>query len=298
MKARAVREPAGDRVFSWINHAVLICLALATIYPLAHVVSASLSEPSAVTAGQVGIWPVGWSVDAYRTAFEYRSIFTGFRNSLFYAVVGAVVASALTILCAYPLSRRTLPDNGILSALVVFTMFFSGGMIPTYLVVQSIGIMNTPAAMIFPSALAAWNVIISRTYFQVAVPDELVEAAKVDGCNDFRFLASVVLPLSKPIIAVNLLFYGVAQWNTFFNALIYLTDEALFPLQLVLRQILVQNEIDPSQLANLGDLAELEHLRQQLRYVVIVIAALPPLIAYPFVQKHFVRGALIGSVKG
>ncbi|MFC7620715.1 carbohydrate ABC transporter permease [Microlunatus sp. GCM10028923] len=297
-RARRIGDTAGDRWFDIANHTALVALALATLFPLLHVISASFSEPEAVVAGQVWLWPNGWDTGAYEAAFRYPALLTGFANSLFYAVAGGIVSTVLTLLAAYPLARRTLPGRNKLMFLFVFTMFFSGGLIPTYLVVDSLGLLNTRAAMILPGALAVWNMIITRTYFQMTIPDELLESAKVDGCSDFRFLWSIVLPLSKPIIAVNLLFYGLGQWNSFFNALIYLTDESLFPLQLVLRQILVQNEVDPSQMVNLQDLARLQDLRQQLRFAVIVIAAVPPLIIYPFVQKHFVKGVMIGSLKG
>ena len=180
----------------------------------------------------------------------------------------------------------------------VFTMMFSGGLIPTYLVVHELGLLNTRWAMILPTALAVWNVIITRTYFMVTIPEELVEAGKVDGCSDFSFFWRVVLPLSKPIIAVNLLFYAVGQWNSFFNALIYLTNEHLFPLQVVLRQILIQSKVDPSQMQDTSKLLQMQELQQQLKYSLIVIGMIPPLLVYPFVQKHFVKGAMVGSLKG
>jgi putative aldouronate transport system permease protein len=208
------------------------------------------------------------------------------------------VATILTLLAAYPLSRKGLPGKGYIMAAFVFTMMFSGGMIPTYLVVDQLGLLNTRWAMILPTALAVWNVIITRTYFMVTIPEELVEAGKVDGCGDFGFFWRVVLPLSKPIVAVNLLFYAVGQWNSFFNALIYLTNEHLFPLQVVLRQILIQSKVDPSQMPDTSKLIQMKELQQQLKYSLIVIGMIPPLLVYPFVQKHFVKGAMIGSLKG
>jgi putative aldouronate transport system permease protein len=191
-----------------------------------------------------------------------------------------------------------LPGKGLIMAAFVFTMMFSGGLIPTYLVVDQLGLLNTRWAMILPTAMAVWNVIITRTYFMVTIPEELVEAGRVDGCSDFGFFWRIVLPLSKPIIAVNLLFYAVGQWNTFFNALIYLTNEHLFPLQVVLRQILIQSKVDPSQMPDTSKLAQLKELQQQLKYSLIVIGMIPPLLVYPFVQKHFVKGAMVGSLKG
>jgi putative aldouronate transport system permease protein len=217
---------------------------------------------------------------------------------VYYAVAGALVATVLTLLAAYPLSRKGLPGKGIIMGAFVFTMMFNGGLIPTYLVVDQLGLLNTRWAIILPTAMAVWNVIITRTYFMVTIPEELVEAGKVDGCSDFGFFWRVVLPLSKPIIAVNLLFYAVGQWNSFFNALIYLTNEHLFPLQVVLRQILIQSKVDPSQMQDTSKLLQMQELQQQLKYSLIVIGMIPPLLVYPFVQKHFVKGAMVGSLKG
>jgi ABC-type glycerol-3-phosphate transport system permease component len=170
--------------------------------------------------------------------------------------------------------------------------------VPLYYEIRGMGLLNTRWAIILPTALAVWNVIITRTYFMVTIPEELVEAGKVDGCSDFSFFWRVVLPLSKPIIAVNLLFYAVGQWNSFFNALIYLTNEHLFPLQVVLRQILIQSKVDPSQMQDTSKLLQMQELQQQLKYSLIVIGMIPPLLVYPFVQKHFVKGAMVGSLKG
>ncbi|NUR99291.1 MAG: carbohydrate ABC transporter permease [Kribbellaceae bacterium] len=274
----------------------LFCLAI--LYPIIYVLSASVSNTKKVAAGEVWLWPVGFTLDAYKAIFDYKSIVSGFGNSVYYAVVGAVVATVLTLLAAYPLSRKGLPGKGLIMAAFVFTMMFSGGLIPTYLVVDQLGLLNTRWAIILPAALAVWNVIITRTYFMVTIPEELVEAGKVDGCSDFGFFWRIVLPLSKPIIAVNLLFYAVGQWNSFFNALIYLTNEHLFPLQVILRQILIQSKVDPSQMPDTSKLIQLKELQQQLKYSLIVIGMIPPLLVYPFVQKHFVKGAMIGSLKG
>lgn len=294
----AVKDTRADRIVSACIYVALGLFSLAVLYPLAYVLSSSLSDTKRVAAGEVWLWPVGFSLDAYKAIFDYDSIVTGFGNSVYYAVVGALVATVLTLLAAYPLSRRGLPGKGLIMALFVFTMMFTGGLIPTYLVVDRLGLLNTRWAIILPAALAVWNVIITRTYFQVTIPEELAEAGKVDGCSDFGFFWRIVLPLSKPIIAVNLLFYAVAQWNSFFNALIYLTNEHLFPLQIVLRQILIQSKVDPSQMPDTSKLLQLKELQQQLKFSLIVIGMIPPLLVYPFVQKHFVKGAMIGSLKG
>ena len=293
-----IQETRGDKIASACIYAALGLFCLAVLYPLIYVLSASVSDTKKVAAGEVWLWPIGFTLDAYKAIFDYDSIVRGFGNSVYYAVGGAVVATVLTLLAAYPLSRKGLPGKGLIMAAFVFTMMFNGGLIPTYLVVDRLGLLNTRWAMILPAALAVWNVIITRTYFMVTIPEELVEAAKVDGCSDFGFFWRIVLPLSKPIIAVNVLFYAVAQWNSFFNALIYLTNEHLFPLQVVLRQILIQSKIDPSQMADTSQLMQMKELQDQLKYSLIVIGMIPPLLVYPFVQKHFVKGAMIGSLKG
>ncbi|RZT26428.1 carbohydrate ABC transporter membrane protein 2 (CUT1 family) [Kribbella sp. VKM Ac-2569] len=293
-----IQDTKSDKIALACIYTALGLFCLAVLYPIVYVLSASVSNTKLVSAGEVWLWPVGFTLDAYKAIFDYKSIVTGFGNSVFYAVVGAVVATVLTLLAAYPLSRKGLPGKGIIMAAFVFTMMFSGGLIPTYLVVHELGLLNTRWAMILPTALAVWNVIITRTYFMVTIPEELVEAGKVDGCSDFGFFWRVVLPLSKPIIAVNLLFYAVGSWNSFFNALIYLTNEHLFPLQVILRQILLQTKVDPSQMADTSKLAQMQELQQQLKYSLIVIGMIPPLLVYPFVQKHFVKGAMIGSLKG
>ncbi|HEY3559508.1 MAG TPA: carbohydrate ABC transporter permease [Kribbella sp.] len=294
----SIQDTRGDKIAMACIYTALSLFCLAILYPLVYVLSASVSNTKKVSAGEVWLWPVGFTLDAYKAIFDYRSIVSSFGNSVYYAVAGALVATVLTLLAAYPLSRKGLPGKGLIMGAFVFTMMFSGGLIPTYLVVDKLGLLNTRWAIILPTAMAVWNVIITRTYFMVTIPEELVEAGKVDGCSDFSFFWRVVLPLSKPIIAVNLLFYAVGQWNSFFSALIYLTNEHLFPLQVVLRQILIQSKVDPSQMQDTSKLLQLQELQQQLKYSLIVIGMIPPLLIYPFVQKHFVKGAMVGSLKG
>jgi putative aldouronate transport system permease protein len=298
MSVSATRESRSDRVFNVVNYLILAAFLLVVLYPLVYIVSASFSNPTAVLSGRMWLWPVDMTLDGYRAIFEYQSIVRGYLNSIFYVVAGTTVNVTITLLAAYPLSRRDLWGRNYIMVLFVFTMLFSGGLIPTYLVVQETGLLNTRWALIIPTALAVWNVIITRTYFQVTIPHELLEAARVDGCDDFRFFLRIVLPLAKPIIAVNALFYAVGHWNQFFNALIYLTDESLFPLQLILREILVQNTVDPAQMNDAQEMLRRQNLRELLKYSLIVVASLPPLLAYPFVQKYFVKGVMIGSLKG
>jgi putative aldouronate transport system permease protein len=292
-----IKETRSDQIFTIANYIVLTLFLLAVLYPLIFILSASMSDPLAVSAGRVWLWPVDINFSGYQAVVEYNTIVRGFLNSVFYAGVGTLVNVTLTLLAAYPLSRRDLWGRNWFMLLFVFTLLFSGGLIPTYLVVHDLGLLNTRWALILPTAMAAWNMIITRTYYQVTIPNELLEAARIDGCDDFRFFLRIVLPLSKPIIAVNALFYAVAHWNQFFNALIYLTDESLFPLQLVLREILIQNTVDPTQM-DVAEMVQRQELRDLLKYTLIVVASIPPLLAYPFVQRHFVRGIMIGSLKG
>lgn len=294
----AIRDTGVDRAFNVFNYVILTLFLLAVLYPLIYIVSASFSSASAVTSGEVWLWPVDVTLDGYDAILKHHLLVRGFLNSLFYTVVGTAVSVTLTILAAYPLSRKDLYGRGLIMFLFFFTLLFSGGLIPTYLVVKDLGLLNTRWALIFPAALSIYNMIITRTYFQTAIPDELLDAAKIDGASDFRFLWNVVIPLSGPIVAVNALFYAVAQWNQFFNALIYLTDQDLWPLQLVLREILVQNNVDAAMISDIEDLILRQNLRELLKYSLIVVATVPVLIVYPFVQKHFVKGALIGSLKG
>jgi multiple sugar transport system permease protein/putative aldouronate transport system permease protein len=298
MSQNFISERGSDRAFTVFNYIILTLFLIVVAYPLIYVFSASMSDPRAVISGKMWLWPVDITFDGYRAVFRNNRIVTGFQNSLFYTAVGTFVSVTLTILAAYPLSRKDLAGRNVIMFFFVFTLLFGGGLIPTYLVVREVGLLNTRWALIIPTALSVYNMIITRTFFQSTIPDELLEAAQLDGCSDFRFVKDVVIPLSGPIIAVNALFYAVSQWNQYFNALIYLTNPDLFPLQLVLREILVQNQVDFSQISDVNQLMARQQLQDLLKYSLIVVASAPVLILYPFVQKHFVRGVLIGSLKG
>lgn len=291
-------ERGVDRAFTIVNYVILTIFLVSVAYPLIFVLSASFSNPKAVISGQMWLWPVDFTLDGYEAVFKNDRIVVGFQNSLFYTVVGSLISVVLTVLAAYPLSRKDLAGRNVFMFLFVFTLLFGGGLIPTYLVVRELGLLNTRWALIIPGALSVYNMIITRTFFQETIPDDLLEAAQIDGCSDFRFVRDVVLPLSMPIMAVNFLFYAVGQWNQYFNALIYLTNPDLFPLQLVLREILVQNKVDPTQMTDVSDMVARQNLQDLLKYSLIVVASAPVLIIYPFVQKHFVRGVLVGSLKG
>ncbi|MEK0315701.1 carbohydrate ABC transporter permease [Cohnella sp. 56] len=290
----------GDRRFTAVIDALLLLVLIVTLYPLLYIVSSSFSAPSAVTSGKVWLWPVDVSVAGYRAVFHYGGIWQGFANTLYYTVVGTLISLALTVLAAYPLSRPDFRAGTPLMLLFTFTMFFSGGLIPTYLLVNQLGLYDNRMAIILPSALAIYNLIITRTFFQTGIPKELLEAAKIDGCSDFSFVRSVVLPLSGAILAVNALFYAIGYWNNIQSALIFLKSNDKMPLQMLLRSILIQNQVDPSMTATLNTaaLAERANLREQLKYALIVVSSLPVILLYPFVQRYFVKGIMIGSIKG
>ena len=279
---------------------LLTLFTLTIVYPFIYIISASLSDPQAVSSGEMWLWPVGFSVGAYEAVLEYPDITRGFLNSLLYSGSAMLIGTFVTLTGGYALSRADLWGRGPVTFLFILTMMFSGGMIPTYLVVRDLGMINTIWAMILPGAVSVWQLIVTRTFFQTTIPHELLECSRIDGASDLRFFAQIAVPLSKPIIAVNLLLYGVATWNSYFNALIYLTDDSLYPLQLVMRNILLGNTFDPSRVPGISpeQVLEMQRLAAQLKYALIIIASVPPLIAYPFVQKHFVKGMMIGSLKG
>ncbi|MFD2118113.1 carbohydrate ABC transporter permease [Paenibacillus yanchengensis] len=298
MQNTAIKESSGDRIFNGINYVVLIIFTLTVLYPLVFIVSASFSSPEAVSAGKVWLYPINFSLEGYAAVFKHKMIATGFLNSIYYTVVGTIINLILTFMVAYPLSRKDFQAKNVIMALFVFTTLFSGGLIPSFLLVKELGMLDTRWALIIPGAVTVWNMIVSRTFFKVTFPDELLEAAQIDGCSDFKFIWKIVLPLSGPIIAVMSLFYAVAHWNTYFNALIYLKDQHLYPLQLVLREILIQNQVDPAMLTDVSELASRAALTDLLKYSLIVVSTIPIMIVYPFVQKHFVKGMMIGSLKG
>lgn len=292
-----IRETVWDRLFLLGVYLFLTIIFLLVFYPLLYVFSSSLSSPLAVSSGRVWLWPVDFSLRGYQVTLDSPQIITGYANSLYYTFFGTLISVVLTVLLAYPLSRRTLAGRGAIMLFVTFTMIFSGGLIPTYLVVKELGMLNTRWALLIPQAVAAWQVIIARTFFQVNIPDELAEAAALDGCSDLRFLWSVVIPLSKPILAVLVLMYAVGQWNAYFDALLYLKSADLQPLQLVLRSILILNT-STSGTMDAVTMAERQQMADLLKYSLIVVGSLPVLIIYPFAQRYFVRGMLIGSIKG
>ena len=295
---RRIKEARGDRVFTIINTTVLCLFTLSVLYPLLYVLSASFSSPDAVMAGRVFFFPVDFTLEGYEAVFRYQRIWVGFTNSVFYAVVGTTVNVTMTLIAAYPLSRRDLFGRGVVLNLFLFTMLFSGGLIPTYLLVRQLGLLNTRWALIFPQSLSVWNLLITIAFFRTSIPTEMLEAAQLDGASDIEYLIKIVLPLSSSIIAVIGLFYAVSHWNQFFSALLYLGREEMYPLQLVLREILVQNQVDMNLLVDVKEMVRRQGLRELLKFSSIVVASVPVLMAYPFVQRHFVKGIMLGAVKG
>jgi putative aldouronate transport system permease protein len=296
-RTREIAETRTDKIFLFGVRVMLWVALILVAVPLIYIVANSFSSASAVSAGRVLLWPVEPSLRAYREALGDPQILRGYYNSLIYAVGGTLISVTLTIAIAYPLSRTTFFGRNVIMSLLLFTMLFSGGLIPTYLVVQDLGMLNTRWAMVIPSAIGVWQVIIARTFFRSSIPDELYEAAVLDGASDLRFLWSVVLPLSKPVIAVIALMYAILQWNTYFDALVYLKDPGLYPLQIVLRNILILNSTTGSA-ADVAQQLERQQLANVLKYALIVLSSLPVLIIYPFVARHFTKGVMVGAVKG
>jgi len=294
-----IEETTTDRIFL-IGVKIMLWIALIVVtVPLIYIIANSFSSASAVSGGRVLLWPIEPSLKAYKVAFGDPQIMQGYLNSFIYAIGGTLISVTLTIAIAYPLSRRTFFGRNVIMSVLIFTMLFSGGLIPTYLVVQDLGLLNTRWAMVIPSAIGVWQVIIARTFFRSTIPDELYEAATIDGASDLRFLWSIVLPLSKPVIAVIALMYAIFQWNSYFDALVYLKDPGLYPLQIVLRNVLILNTLTGSTTTtSLAQQLEQQQLANVLKYALIVISSLPVLIIYPFVARHFTKGVMVGAVKG
>jgi putative aldouronate transport system permease protein len=285
-----------DKLILFINKVLLVLVVLAVIVPIAYVLIGSFLKPNILLNQGISFNPDHWTLDGYRRIFEDGSIVRGFLNSVFYASGFTFVAVVFTVLAGYSLSVETLVGKKVITIFFLFAMFFNGGMIPTYLVVRNLGMLNTPWAIILPGAVGVWNIILTRTFFK-GVPNELKEAAQIDGASDLKIFLSVILPLSKPIIFVIALFAFIGQWNSYFNAMIYLDDQTLYPLQLVLREILVQNEVPPGMIADQLARAEMQRIAEMIKYSSIVVASLPLMVMYPFFQKYFEKGVMVGSLK-
>ncbi|EFU39279.1 binding-protein-dependent transport systems inner membrane component [Paenibacillus vortex V453] len=291
-------ESRGDRIFNIINYTILILVTIIVMYPLVFVLSASFSDPQTVLRGEMLLWPKGVNLNSYVKIFQNKDIISGFTNTLVYTSLGTFINLAMTILAAYPLSRKDFVGRNAIMAMLVFTMFFSGGLIPTYLLIKNLGMLNTLWVMIIPNAVSIWNIIIMRTFFQQSIPGELQEAATIDGCSNIKILTRIILPLSMPIIAVTILFYAVGHWNAFFNALLYLSDKDKFPLQLILREILIQGQTNDMVKMSTESAIKQQREVEGIKYAVLVVANIPVLALYPFLQRYFVKGVMIGAIKG
>ena len=286
-----------DRILLGCIWAMLIFIMVVILVPVLFIIASSFSDAKAVSAGRVFLWPVDFSLAGYQVIFQSPNIVRAFANSVAYTAVGTVVSVSLTLLAGYPLSRTDLRIRGFVMFLFTVTMFFSGGMIPTYLVVSKLKLVDSFWAMILPSAMGVWNVILIKTYIQSSIPGEIYESASIDGCSDWKYFIQMVIPLSKPIIAVMILLYAVGKWNDFFSGLLYLNDVNKQPLQLLLRNILVTNDAAGMQLS-LTEQMNRQELKTLLQYSLIIVSSVPVMILYPFIQKYFVKGIMMGSIKG
>ncbi len=278
---------------------VFLALSLLVVaLPLIHILAASLSSTQAVISGNVWLLPVDFSLEGYKAVFENEKILIGYQNTIIYTVAGTIVNIIFTLCAAYPISRKDMPGKALITYLFTFTMIFSGGLIPTYLLHLDLGLLNTRSVMILPGAIGIWNLMLAKNFFQKSISHELLEAAQIDGCNDFKYFIKIILPLSKAIIAVLVLFYAVQHWNAFFGAFIYLTDKDLMPLQIILRDILIINQLDPSMILDSETAAAKEGLADLLKYSTIIVASLPIWCLYPLIQKYFVKGVMVGAIKG
>lgn len=298
MLAKLKMKSRGDLIFDLFNYTLLAVITLLVLYPLYFIVIASFSDPDYINTGQVFLLPKGFNTLGYQKIFEDTKIWRAYGNTIFYTLVGTCINIVLTMLFAYPLSRKDFCGRKFLTFFMMFTMYFQGGLMPTYILMQNIGLYDTPWVMVLLPAINVFNVIIAKTNIQNNIPEELYEAAAIDGCSHFKFFCRIVMPLSKSIVAVLVLYYGVAHWNEFMNGLVYLRDEGLYPLQLVLRGILVQNQASADMMADIDSMMAQQKAAELIKYGLIIVSALPVLVIYPFLQKYFAKGVMVGAVKG
>ncbi|MDL2233991.1 carbohydrate ABC transporter permease [Ruminococcaceae bacterium OttesenSCG-928-L11] len=292
-----IRNSKEDRIFLIILYALCALCVVAIVYPLIFVVSASFSSPVDVFNGKVWLLPVNVSLEAYKQVFRNQDIWIGYRNTMVYTIIGTFVSIFFTLSAAYPMSRKKMYGRAGIMFFFTFTMFFKGGLIPTYLVVKNMGLYNNLAVMVLVGSVSVYNIIVARTFMQNTIADELYEAADMDGCGDIMVFFKIVLPLSAPILAVLVLFYAVGYWNNYFTGLIYLSDRNRYPLQLFLREILLINMSDNMVEAMEMDLDK-QLVQEGIKYAVVVVSSVPMLILYPFLQRFFVKGVMIGAIKG
>ncbi|WP_242622610.1 carbohydrate ABC transporter permease [Lachnoclostridium sp. Marseille-P6806] len=292
-----MKMSGGDRAFMGLIIVLMLLLCVIIIYPIYYVILASMTDPVTVNSGKPLFYLEAPYFKGYLTTFRYKPLWTSYKNTILYTAVGTLIALAATIPAGYALSRKDLPGRRGLIFIFTFTMFFSGGIIPLYLTVKALNIYNTIWAMVLPTAVSAYNLIVCRSFFESSVPEELLEASRIDGCSDFKFFLQIAIPISSTIIAVMALFYATALWNQFFNALMFLQDDNKMPLQVVLRNLVLMNQAN--QMGSSGDaMVTKQKLAEQLKYCIVVVSAAPLLAVYPFIQKYFAKGVTIGAVKG
>ena len=296
----SVSQTRGDKVFGVINAIFIVFITIITLYPLIYVCSASISSPASVTSGRMWLWPTDITFEGYKRILKNSEIWMGYVNTIFYTVVNVAISLAVTLPAAYALTVKALPGRKFIVFVFSVTMFFSGGMIPLYVVCRNLGLVNTLWAVILPSATSMWYIILTRTFFQSTIPHELEEASEIDGCSVFATFLRIVLPLSAPIIAVMALYFGVGRWNSYFGEMIFLRDRSKFPLQLFLREILIVATFSQENASNADAITMAEQIRiaSIIKYATMIVATLPVIAAYPFIQRYFVKGVMIGSIKG
>ena len=287
-----------DTFFYIFNNIFLLFALLVVAIPLLHVISASFSDARAVSAGNVFLLPVDFSLKGYTEVFKQSKVLVGYGNTIFYTVLGTCINLVFTVMAAYPLSRKNLPFRKIFIMLFTFTMIFSGGMIPTYMLMNNLGLLNSRLVMMLPNAINIFNLTIAKNLLENNVPEELFEAAQIDGCNYFKFIKNIVLPLSKPILAVLALYYAVVHWNAYFDAFLYITDPDKLPLSMALRDILIMNTVTAESMMDAKEMLAKQGMADLLKYSLIVVSSVPLVAAYPFISKHFAKGTLTGAVKG
>lgn len=295
--ASGIDTARGDRTFYAIVNAIVGVFMLIVLIPLVNIVASSFSSPGAVSSGKVLFWPVEFSLEGYKTVFQNKMIGTAYFNTFFYTIVGTMINLAMTMMAAYALARKNLPYKGFFMFLFTFTMLFSGGTIPNYMLIVNLKLYDTRWAMLLPGAISVYNMIIARTFIQ-NIPNELYEAASIDGCSDARYFFTMVIPLSVTLLSVLTLYYAVAHWNSYFDAFLYLTNRKLYPLQIVLREILIANSINANEVVDDLTMSAKQGMADLLKFSLIIVSSLPVLVLYPFVKKYFLKGVMIGALKG
>ena len=296
---KSVKETGFDKAFNYVIFFLAVIITVIVLYPIIYVVSASFSNPLDISRGNVVFLPKNITLTAYNAILHRKDLIIGFKNTIFITFFGTVINLVMTICCAYPLSRRNFAGKNVITMIVTFTMFFNAGMIPNYLLMKELHLLNSYWVLMLPGAISVYNMLIMRNFFKTSIPDELFDSAIIDGCNNLQTLIKVVLPLSKGIIAVMVIFYAVGHWNSYFDAMMYLSKKLKYPLQLVLRNILLENQTYMSEGGAAGyNTAEAALAYVSIQYAVIVVSSLPVMILYPLMQKHFVKGIMIGAVKG